>query len=123
MLASKFTATAGAGILTQFYTNSATLSAGTYTNSIEIDGSSGAYPILVFLVGTSTASAVFNTTTNADGVATQTGTTGSGSTILSTKQTYLGGGRYRVSMSASIPAGGVYCYYGWPQPPPVTRSR
>ena len=111
LLASKFTATTGTSII-QFYTTPVSVAAGNYTNSIEIDGSSGAFPVLVFLAGTSSASAVFDVTTNADGTATQFGTTGAGVTIISTKQTYLGGGRYRLWLSASLPASTVYCYYG-----------
>lgn len=110
--ASKFTPTAGTGLV-QFYTTPYTVPASaTYTNSIEIDGSSGAYPVLVFLSGTNSASAVFDVTTNADGVATQSGTTGTGMAVLSTSQKYLGGGRYRLSMTATVAAGVTYCYYG-----------
>ena len=105
--AAKYTATAGAATTGAkwFTATSYTIVAGsTYATSMEVDGSSGGYPYISLTTNPSNwATAIFDTTTSGDGVATQTSTTGG--TIVSTSQTYLGNGRYRLTLVASVAAG------------------
>jgi hypothetical protein len=105
--AAKYTATAGAATTGAkwFTAISYTIVAGsTYATSMEVDGSSGGYPYISLTTNPANwATAIFDTTTSGDGVATQTSTTGG--TIVSTSQTYLGNGRYRLTLVASVAAG------------------
>ena len=108
--AAKYTPNAGAGPVQIYPTvGRAGTSSVAYTVSVEVDGSSGAYPVLLLQFNANNwAAAIFNTTTNADGTATQTaGGSGSG-TVNGTSQKYLGNGRYRLSMSATLLNSGTY---------------
>ena len=103
--AAKYTASAGTGIYQLFNSTTYTIVPGSpYAISFEIDGSSGAFPYITYLVNLAYwVNAVFDTTTNTSGTATQTNV--NGGTLISATKTYLGNNRYRLTLVASTALG------------------
>jgi hypothetical protein len=111
--AAKYTAQAGTGAA-QWYNSTVytTVAGSTYATSFEVDGSSGAFPQIAYSTGAANwATAIFDTTTADNGTATQTAAVGA--TFVSATQTYLGNGRYRLTLVSSMAAGtGAYVQLG-----------